>query len=119
MALLNVQGELRALLEGALGVTVRTSVPDPRPATLVVVRRTGGARQDRLIDAPTVTVTAYAPTEAEAEELMERVDAAMADLPFASGYCKASPQSMRSDYDLVARSPRWLATYELKTYQPK
>lgn len=57
MPRLNVMGELRAILESALGgVPVRVDLPGERPGTVVVVRRCGGARQDALVDSPQVEV---------------------------------------------------------------
>jgi len=117
---LNVMGELRAILESALGdVPVRVNVPGERPGTVAVVRRCGGARQDALIDSPQVEVLMWAPTEAKAEELAELVGDAMSHLPFARGFCACEELEMRTDYDYFARSPRWYALYRLKTYQPK
>lgn len=120
MPRLNVMGELRAILESALGdVPVRVNVPGERPGTVAVVRRCGGARQDALIDSPQVEVIMWAPTEAKAEELAELVGDAMSHLPFARGFCACEELEMRTDYDYFARSPRWYALYRLKTYQPK
>lgn len=120
MPRLNVMGELRAILESALGdVPVRVNVPGERPGTVAVVRRCGGARQDALVDSPQVEVLMWAPTEAEAEILAERVGDAMSRLPFERGFCACEELEMRTDYDYLARSPRWYALYRLKTYQPK
>lgn len=120
MARLDVQGDLRRRLAEALpGVEVRVTVPDPRPATLVVVRREGGPGQDLLIDRPGVGIDCWAPTEAEAYELADRVDAVMRSLPFAGGYATVALESMRSDYDLKAGSPRWYASYTLRTFKPQ
>lgn len=120
MPRLNVMGELRAILESALGgVPVWVDVPDERPGAVVVVRRCGGARQDALVDSPQVEVLIWAPTEAEAEGLAERVGDAMLRLPFSRGFCACEELEMRTDYDYLARSPRWYALYRLKTYQPK
>lgn len=120
MPRLNVMGELRAILESALsGVPVRVDLPAERPGTVVVVRRCGGARQDALVDSPQVEVIMWAPTEAKAEELAECVGDAMSRLPFARGFCACEELEMRTDYDYLARSPRWYALYRLKTYQPK
>ena len=120
MPRLNVMGELRAILESALGdVSVRVNVPGERPGTVAVVRRCGGARQDALVDSPQVEVLMWAPTEAEAEDLAERVGDAMSRLPFERGFCACEELEMRTDYDYLARSPRWYALYRLKTYQPK
>lgn len=120
MPRLNVMGELRAILESALGgVPVRVDLPGERPGTVAVVRRCGGARQDALVDSPQVEVLMWAPTEAEAEGLAERVGDAMSRLPFSRGFCACEELEMRTDYDYLARSPRWYALYRLKTYQPK
>ena len=120
MAPLNVQAALRSLFaDGLPGVEVRTSVPAERPATLVVVRRVDGARQDRLIDSPRVEALMWAPSEAEAETLAQRVGDLMASLPFARGFCRCEEVTMRTDYDLLARSPRWYAQWDLKTYNPE
>ena len=54
-----------------------------------------------------------------AEELAERVGDAMSRLPFSRGFCACEELEMRTDYDYLARSPRWYALYRLKTYQPK
>lgn len=43
----------------------------------------------------------------------------MSRLPFARGFCACEELEMRTDYDYVARSPRWYALYRLKTFQPK
>lgn len=120
MPRLNVMGELRAILESALGgVPVQVGLPGERLGTVVVVRRCGGARQDALVDSPQVEVIMWAPTEARAEELAELVGDAMSHLPFARGFCACEELEMRTDYDYLARSPRWYALYRLKTYQPK
>ncbi|MEE0238880.1 MAG: hypothetical protein U0I01_06160, partial [Pauljensenia sp.] len=76
-------------------------------------------RQDALVDSPQVEVLMWAPTEAEAEDLAERVGDAMSRLPFSRGFCACEELEMRTDYDYLARSPRWYALYRLKTYQPK
>lgn len=120
MPRLNVMGELRAILESVLGgVPVQVGLPGERPGTVVVVRRCGGARQDALVDSPQVEVIMWAPTEARAEELAELVGDAMSHLPFARGFCACEELEIRTDYDYLARSPRWYALYRLKTYQPK
>lgn len=120
MPRLNVMGELREILESDLGdVPVKVNVPGERPGTVAVVRRCGGARQDALVDSPQVEVLMWAPTEAKAEELAELVGDAMSHLPFERGFCACEELEMRTDYDYLARSPRWYALYRLKTYQPK
>ena len=120
MAMLDVQGGLRRALAAALpGVEVRVSVPDPRPSTLVVVRREGGAYENALIDRAGVGIDCWAPTEAEAWELADEVAGAMSALTFADGFATVRMESMRSDYDVVSKCPRWYLSYTLQTYKPK
>ena len=119
MPRLDVQGDLRSRLARALdGTEVRTSVPDPRPATLVVVRREGGPRENALVDRPGVGIECWAPTEAEAYELCDRVDGVMQSLPFRGGYASVRLEAMRSDPDARTRSPRWYASYTIRTFKP-
>ena len=120
MAMPDVQGGLRRSLASALpDVEVRVSVPDPRPPTLVVVRREGGRRENALIDRAGVGIDCWAPTEADAYALADRVAGAMDELRFADGWADVSMESMRSDYDVVAKSPRWYLSYTIKAYKPK
>lgn len=120
MPRLNVQGALRAYLEGCLGgVPVRVRVPAERPPLLVTVTRSGGGRPNAHVDAPEVEILVWAPTEAEAEDLAERVGDLMRRPPHALGILRSEELAMRSDFDLRARSPRWYARYSLRTYQPQ
>lgn len=119
MRRMDVQAEVRARLASSLpGVEVRVSVPDPRPERLVVVRRDGGAMRDGLVDEATLQVLMWAPTEAEASALAMRVSAAMLSLPFSGGFARVRETSLRSDRDLLTRSPRWFASYSVATYKP-
>ena len=117
--MLNVQADIRERLQAALpDVPVRVAVPADRPARLVVVRRSGGRERNALIDAPGVEMQCWGATEAEACEIAGRVAAAMRSLPFSGGYASVDQQSMLSDYDQLARSPRWYLDYSLRTYTP-
>lgn len=119
MGRMDVQAEVRRHLEAALGgVAVRTSVPDPRPRELVVVRREGGRRQDALVDSPGIGVDVWAPTEARACEIAHAAADAMAALPFADGFAAVSEEVLASQYDRLARSPHWYASFSLKTFKP-
>lgn len=65
-------GWLRDELElYALGATVVARIPNPRPARMVFVRRIGGVRRDIVTDEPTLTVEAWAPTDADAYDLCQ------------------------------------------------
>lgn len=117
--MLNVVGETRRRLAEALGVPAYVNVPQDRPREFVVVNRGGGAWENGLVDRAGLNVYAYAQTEGAAYELMERACEAMRSLPFEAGYCCASMESMRSDYDLDAREHRWYSSWTIKTYEPK
>lgn len=120
MPRMNVQAEVRARLEKSLGgVEVRTSVPDPRPPELVVVRREGGRMQNALLDAPGIGVDVWAPTEARAAELCQAAGEALLALEFADGFARVDEEVMLSQYDKLVDSPHWYASYSLVTYKPK
>lgn len=120
MPRLNVQADVRARLAHALApVEVRVSVPDPRPATLVMVTREGGHRLNALQDRAGVGILMWAPTEAEACALAERVGDLMAALPFSGGYELVEEEAMRSDPDPDTRGPRWYASYTITTHRPQ
>lgn len=120
MPRLNAQAAVRRLLAEELpDAEVRASVPDPRPARLVVVRREGGCRDAHLLDTAGIGIDMYAPTELEASELAEAVSDAMLRLPFSEGFAKVSEETCRSDYDVKAGCPRWYASYTLRTFKPK
>lgn len=119
MPRLDAQADIRRRLAAAMpDVEVRVSVPNPRPATLVVVRREGGARQDALIDHAGIGVIVWAPTEAGASALAARVSDAMGELPFSGGYALVTEEAVRSDYDVARDSPRWYLSYTIKTFLP-
>lgn len=119
MRRMNVQGELRSRLAAALDpVAVRVGVPAERPAELVTVRRTGGAAERRVYDDADVEVQAWAATEGRAFDLMEQARDVIAALTFADGFADVEELSVRTDYDLLAASPRWYAKYRIKTYLP-
>jgi len=116
---MNVQGELRRILAEALSpVEVRVNVPAERPAELVTVRRRGGAAQKHVYEDSSVEVMCWAATEQRAYDLMENVRSTVSALEFADGFADVSEKTVRSDYDLVGKSPRWYALFALKTYLP-
>lgn len=57
-------------LEGEL-VPVGTKVPNPRPPSFVLVRRTGGVRRNVVVDEAQITVEAWAATEEAAHDLSQ------------------------------------------------
>lgn len=59
----------------ASGVTVSTSTPTTRPARLVTVRRDGGPRVGRVLEAARIGVNVWAATEQDATDLTRLVRA--------------------------------------------
>lgn len=116
---MNVQSVLRNHLQELFpDVPVVTRVPDPRPKKLIVVRRAGGGQENVKIDAPGIAIDMWAPTEQEAEQLAMDVSDAMFHLPFTKGFAKTTAETLMSDYDVLARSPRWYGSYTIKTFDP-
>lgn len=116
----NVQSELLGILSTALGgVEVRTSVPDPRPRELVVVRREGGSMRNALIDAPGIGIDIWAGSEARACEIAEAVSGTMLSLGFSDGYASVKEEAFLSQYDTRSGTPHWYASYSLRTFQTR
>ena len=68
----DAEKETRAYLAPFLnGLRVATRVPSPRPAKWLRVIRTGGARENRFVDRPQITLEAWAETETDALNLLE------------------------------------------------
>jgi hypothetical protein len=61
-----------AFFRDELAVPTASEVPRDRPATFLRVWRTGGAAVNRRLDAPILTVQAWAPTKVAAAELGNR-----------------------------------------------
>lgn len=125
MPRLNAEAFVRSYLEGSLdGVAVAVRVPDPRPRRLVVVRRGGGRRLNRLVDSPGVHLTIWGGTEWETSELAAEVGDLMdalnhSDEAFLAGIDLVEEESLRSDPDTQAEPdvPRWFGSYTLKTHK--
>lgn len=114
MPRLNVQADIRSYLADSLGdAEVHVRIPDPRPERLVVVRREGGHRLDRLCDRAGVGILVWAPTEAECQELADEVADLMyalnGDEGFRRGYDLVEEEALYSDADSEANPdvPRW------------
>ena len=116
---MNVQGEVRRILADALSpVTVSVHVPAERPAELVTVQRSGGSAHERVYEDSNIEVQCWAATEQRAYELMESVRQTLAGLEYADGFLPVEEQTIRTDYDMVAHSPRWYGRFLLTTYKP-
>ena len=59
-------------LNSLLTEPVSLTVPNPRPAAFIVVRRVGGPRRDLVTDHPMLTVEAWAGGPTAAKALLER-----------------------------------------------
>lgn len=117
---MEVQGFTRAYLARELGgaADVRVTVPNPRPARLVVVTRAGGGELDPHRDAPMLDALVWAPTEAEAATLATSVDKAMRRIVYEDGVAGARRVTLRTDPDPDdPGQPRWYACYVLTTYK--
>lgn len=114
---LNVQADVRERLAESLApIPVRVSVPNPRPATLVVVVREGGHRLNRLQDRAGLAVYTWAETEADASALADRISGLLFKLPFSAGYDLVEEESLKSDPDPDTGTPRWYGSYTLTTH---
>lgn len=69
MSFVSVDEMVLGFLSTRVSVPVHVSVPNPRPVSFIVARRNGGGALNRVIDQPTVTVDAWAPRSAEAEDI--------------------------------------------------
>ena len=119
MPRLNVQADLRRRISTAIpGVEVRVSVPERRPTELIVVRREGGRALNSTQDAPGVGIDAWAATEGRACELCELAGRVVRSLTFADGYERVTEEVMCTQYDTLAGSPHWYASYSLITHKP-
>jgi hypothetical protein len=53
------------------GIKIASRVPDPRPTSWLRVMRTGGARENRFVDRPQITLEGWGGTEKEAWTMLE------------------------------------------------
>lgn len=65
----DVEGEVISVLASAVSAEVRDSVPNPRPAEYVRVRRIGGTGRNLVQETPMLLVECWAVTSAGAFEL--------------------------------------------------
>lgn len=125
MARLNIQSYVISYLARELSeVTVRARVPSPTPERLVVVRRAGGGRINRLQDRPGVHLLIWGGSEWETSELASRVGDLMdalnrSDAAFIDGVEVVVEESLRSAPDPTAKPevPRWFGSYTITTHK--
>lgn len=98
-------------LKNALSVPVVMEAPEDKPASYVVVDKTGSQRSNR-IDRATFAVQSIASTLYEAATLNEQVKAVMDQLPYLSEYVFGS--ELNGDYnftDTETKERRYQAVY--------
>lgn len=77
----DIEAVLRFYLTSRVAAPVSTGVPSPRPAQFVVVRRTGGALGQRIVEQAMVTVECWASTTVDALALASEVRAHLIGCP--------------------------------------
>jgi len=105
-------------LNDTLGVTTDIKVPNPRPDEFYRVQRVGGTSREMVMDDATVVVEAWAPTEAEADDLAQLARAHL--LAIHNDYIGSTLLYRCVDVaapgllpDPVSGSPRSTATYQV------
>lgn len=68
-------------LDANLTEPVRHRIPNPRPATFVTLRRTGGPKRNLVTDQAQVTAESWADTDQAAHDLAQEVRALLNALP--------------------------------------
>jgi hypothetical protein len=95
----------------ASGVTVSTTVPNPRPARFVTVRRDGGGRVDLMHEAPRLGVNVWAATEADATDLASLVEGLLLAVRAVDGIAAVS--SLSGPSPVADEQPRRYLTFEI------
>lgn len=118
--MLNIQSDLIERLARAFpDATVKRFVPETIPKKLITVRREGGPRQNKLIDAPGVGIFAWGESELDASMLADSIADVMDCLGFQDGYASVTQETMYSSPDPDTDHPRWYLSYTIQTYEPK
>ena len=98
-------------LQGALSVSVVMEAPEDKPASYVVLDKTGSQRSNR-IDRATFAVQSVAPSLAEAAALNEQVKTVMDQLPYLADEVFGS--ELNGDYNFTntaTKERRYQAVY--------
>lgn len=113
---MEIQAYARRYLADALGVTARVTVPNPRPDTLLVVRREGGSMLDSHRDSAGIGVDMWAPSELEAANLARRVSVAMRAFEHEDGVARVTEEVLMNSPDPDDGSPRWYGSWTVIAY---
>lgn len=111
-----IESILCNILAEQLSVPVVLEVPEEKPASYVVLEKTGSSRRNR-IDHTTVAIQSIAQTLYEAAELNEKVKEVMFQLPYLS--MSVSGAELDSDYnftDVESKERRYQAVFYI-TYK--
>lgn len=120
--MLNVEGAMRAYLDGTGGAKCHVSVPENPPGEFVTVERTGGGDSFSAVhENPTVVVDCYGPTRAKARALAAAVDARVKAMPTdLGGVSRVQVVSSLVHYpDVTSGRERYESTYSITTYDYK
>lgn len=117
MQSINVEQRLADWLGALLSVPVLWGVPEDRPPSFVTVERTGGARDSRVVDRPTVAIQCWAGTRAEASILAYEVDSLLPSFAGEDGICSVKRNSLVNwpDIDGSGSRPRYQIVVDLVT----
>lgn len=97
-----------------LGATAYYGVPPKRPATFIVVERTGGADGELVVERPMLDIQCWAGSRRDAALLADAVKGALRSMPYEVDDCfYANLTSTFRDYDLDSGTPRYHVVAEL------
>lgn len=116
LELADLETALVGYLSGVLTVRVATRVPNPRPASLVRVGRTGGSHLNMVQERATILIECWAPTEEQAWALARDAHKALggrAPLEIPGAELSARQLSGPVNYpDPATTSPRYQFTLD-------
>lgn len=97
-----------------LGATAYYDVPSERPATFIVVERTGGEDGELVIERPMLDIQCWAGSRRDAALLADAVKGALRSMPYEVDDCfYADLTSTFRDYDLDSGTPRYHVVTEI------
>lgn len=105
-------------LGAAVGVPVVPYETKGMPDEFIEVFREGGAWLNDLQDRAGIGLYAHSTTDYGAGALMRLAAGAMTSLSFADGFERVDMESMRSDRDPDAGTPRWYSSWTVWCHEP-
>lgn len=102
------------LNSNGLGATAYYDVPSKRPATFIVVERTGGPRGEGETSRPMLDIQCWAASRRDAALLARAVEDALVDMPATvENVAHVSITSTFRDVDLETGTPRYHVVCEI------